>query len=293
MDYKEIYNAALERAAKLRVQNPFDTVGQMVEHIFPELQESKDEVIRKAIISCCIDNGHNYQFPGITAQDMLAWLEKQCEQKPYEQRKECEDCQFNYAGEYKGHCQMKKDEQKPTDNVEPKFKVGDWVVYDHRPYQVVELPKEGYINLGLRRNGKVEFAPSPYCRHWTFQDAKDGDVLAFNDDTIVIFKDLYNSSTFHSYCHIEDGIFGISKDDTPDWWAGNGFHPATKGQRDLLFEKMKEEGYEWDGEKKELKKIKPKKLDSDKVIEWIDEHVPTKFEDMANYVQQFKEDFRL
>lgn len=34
-------------------------------------------------------------------------------------------------------------------------------------------------------------------------------------------------------------------------------------------------------------------LDVDKVIEWIDEHVPTKFEDMANYVQQFKKDFGL
>jgi len=77
MNYEEKYKQALERAAKLRVQNPFDTVGQMVEHIFPELQESKDEVIRKAIISCCIDHGHNYQFPDITAQDMLAWLEKQ------------------------------------------------------------------------------------------------------------------------------------------------------------------------------------------------------------------------
>ena len=31
--------------------------------------------------------------------------------------------------------------------------------------------------------------------------------------------------------------------------------PATKGQRDLLFKKMKEEGYQWDAEKKELKKI--------------------------------------
>ena len=94
---------------------------------------------------------------------------------------------------------------------------------------------------------------------WTIDDAKDGDVLAFNNDTIVIFKDLYNSSTFHSYCHIEDGIFDISKDELPDWWEGKGFQPATKEQRDLLFQRMKEAGYEWDTEKKEPKKIvKPK-----------------------------------
>lgn len=36
-----------------------------------------------------------------------------------------------------------------------------------------------------------------------------------------------------------------------------------------------------------------KKLDPDKVIEWIDEHVPTKFEEMQNYVNQFKKDFGL
>ena len=36
------------------------------------------------------------------------------------------------------------------------------------------------------------------------------------------------------------------------------YNPATKEQRDFLFQKMKEEGYEWDPVKKELKKIKNK-----------------------------------
>ena len=90
---------------------------------------------------------------------------------------------------------------------------------------------------------------------WTIKDAKDGDVLYFSDDTIVLFKDLYNSSTFHSYCYIEDGVFDISKDEMPDWWEGEGFYPATKEQREMLFTKMREAGYEWDDEKKELKKI--------------------------------------
>ena len=45
------YDEAIERASKLRVQNPFDTVSQMMEHIFPELKESEDERIRKALIN--------------------------------------------------------------------------------------------------------------------------------------------------------------------------------------------------------------------------------------------------
>ena len=43
MDYEKEYKEALERASKLRVQNPFDTVSQMMEHIFPELKESENE----------------------------------------------------------------------------------------------------------------------------------------------------------------------------------------------------------------------------------------------------------
>ena len=43
--------------------------------------------------------------------------------------------------------------------------------------------------------------------------------------------------------------------------VGNGisyYSPATKEQCDLLFSKMKEAGYEWDDENKELKKIEQK-----------------------------------
>ena len=36
------------------------------------------------------------------------------------------------------------------------------------------------------------------------------------------------------------------------------FHPATKEQCDLLFSKMKEASFEWDAEKKELKKVEHK-----------------------------------
>ena len=42
------------------------------------------------------------------------------EQKPYGQRKECLDCQFNYAGECKGSCAMKRNEQKPANKKELK-----------------------------------------------------------------------------------------------------------------------------------------------------------------------------
>ena len=82
MNYKEKYEQALERASKLRVQNPFDTVGQMVEHIFPDLRESEDERIRKGLIKAVsrIFEGHKLFDTDVTREEALAWLEKQGEQ---------------------------------------------------------------------------------------------------------------------------------------------------------------------------------------------------------------------
>ena len=58
--------------------------------------------------------------------------------------------------------------------------------------------------------------------------------------------------------------------DSQKWFCGFGseahtldsringnIHPATKEQRDLLFKKMKEAGYQWDSDNKELHKIQP------------------------------------
>ena len=85
MNYEKKYKEALERASKLRVQNPFDTIGQMVEHIFPELKESGDERIRKSIIAIInnyVDNSNAFK------PEMLAWLEKQSDK--------IVDCQQNH-----------------------------------------------------------------------------------------------------------------------------------------------------------------------------------------------------
>lgn len=71
-NYKQRYKEALERASKLRVQNPFDTVGQMVEHIFPELKENEDERIRKQLCDFLRDNMLHQD-----AQYFISWLEKQ------------------------------------------------------------------------------------------------------------------------------------------------------------------------------------------------------------------------
>ena len=93
---------------------------------------------------------------------------------------------------------------------------------------------------------------------WSITDAKPGDVLA-NDHHILILKELdydwYTNGipySVHAYCGIKpNGNFELGKE---HWCFCGTLHmrPATSEERDLLFAKMKEAGYEWDEKKKEL-----------------------------------------
>jgi DNA repair ATPase RecN len=54
-------------------------------------------------------------------------------------------------------------------------------------------------------------------------------------------------------------------------YNGNIF-PATKEQRELLFSKMKEAGYEWDANHKQLKKIEQKPAwseEDEEILQWV------------------------
>lgn len=77
------YDEALERARKLNNGKDVDVGAGTTtcEYIFPELQESEDERIRKFICSI-IDNLEPKDFVGVKKMNVIAWLEKQKEQKP-------------------------------------------------------------------------------------------------------------------------------------------------------------------------------------------------------------------
>ena len=154
---------------------------------------------------------------------------------------------------------------KPSGKVEPKFKVGDWVVYyrndsSREVLQVYDI-RDGryYFTDNVHFSWSVKECDEK-SHLWTISDARDGDVIACENGRIGIFKCL-NDNLFSSYCFI----------DNEGWFCGDEgqvhmldtiicgeIYPATKEQRDLLFSKMNEAGYEWDAEKKELKKIEQK-----------------------------------
>lgn len=185
------------------------------------------------------------------AKDLLVWLEKQDKEKP----------QGKSALEA-----IKEEKVNNANKVEPKFKVGDWItLYRSNPFKILKIEEEinGVLNYLLLDQNGHDFYFYKSCidknaRLWTIQDAKNGDVLVHSsfmfDDFIFIHN---NTSILQAYCYYsnERNRFIIEDRGHHCPWNMQEVTPATKEQRDTLMKAMKESGYEWDAEKKELKKL--------------------------------------
>lgn len=205
-----------------------------LERIFPELIESEDERIRKDMIIWLkgfIGEASGVGYTEDEIKERIAYLEKQ-------------------------------GKKKPTD-VELRFKVGDWVVnkfgyvwhvdsFDKKNYQVSN--GKDLEDCYFKISDQDEF------HLWTIDDAKDGDVLAIGNEYFLFKGKIeHKSSVYISYCFLDSaGAFRVTNGvDCGEFFPienGIKVHPATKEQRNLLFRKMKEAGYEWDDIEK-LKRI--------------------------------------
>lgn len=152
----------------------------------------------------------------------------------------------------------KMSEQKPVNNPEPKFKVGDWVVQGRN---ILKIKCVGHTYYCFETVGGyvadmfVSEIDSLY-HLWTIQDAKDGDIIA-NGDMVLIFK-CFEEPSYRQHIIAYIGLDTCGNIQVTDeyWMLGiDGAKPATKKQRDFLLQKMKEAGYKWDAVKKELNKI--------------------------------------
>lgn len=240
MDHKVKYEQALERCKKEfnfnNLAYSHEEIRQKLERIFPELKESEDERVRKILIEQ-MERWHECALANNVVQDIkdsadaITWLEKH-------------------------------GERKSTDKVEPKFKVGDWIVANNdesRIFRVESIYKSfSTISNNFGNQCINNFILNEQYHLWTIQDAKDGDVLVTPNNNIFIFKGIRNHYQVFDYCGLYfDGLIvesscvnGIFSKELP-----NDYKIATKEQSDLLFQKMKEAGYEWDDEKNELRKI--------------------------------------
>ena len=151
----------------------------------------------------------------------------------------------------------KQVDKKKVDNVKSKFKIGDWVVYCNEDVDLITGIKDnGYL---INKSGYIPFTCQGNMRLWTIQDAKDGDVLATKKGNPFIYdKNRYNNGLAYYYAGLDVNKELILK--SPNNMLTHlgelrSVYPATKEQRDTLMKSMADAGYEWDAEKKELKKI--------------------------------------
>lgn len=146
--------------------------------------------------------------------------------------------------------------------VKPDFKVGDWVVKKDGNTFYGGNYAEQITLIEVDEKGKYIWLPSKtwvdadYIRLWTIADARDGDVLT-DGKLIVIFNKLEEPAyKQHIIAYVGLDLCGKLQITEDTWQLGvDKAMPATREQRDFLFQKMKEAGYEWT-DKKELRKIK-------------------------------------
>lgn len=95
------------------------------------------------------------------------------------------------------------------------------------------------------------------------QEFKDGDVLTsrFDNKVVFIFKkdELKQKDNRNGYyvCHTSDHIIDVATKDSP-FFCGfkNEVRLATENEKQFLFNKMKEQGLQWNAEEKRVEKIR-------------------------------------
>lgn len=212
------YDEAIERA-KILYGNG------ITEEIFSKLKEDDDERIRKNCIHFLELQKQHYTAI-FEIEECIDWLEKQG--------------------------------KKSTDENKPKFNVGDWIVFI-KSKSVYQIEKKENYEYTLRHilGGSLclSFSNEKLIREWTIQDAKDGDVLACNEE-ILLFKSSLEQERISLYYWYNRQTNNFHNKEVIDTLLTkrNKICPATKEQRDALIKAMNDAGYEWDAEKKELKR---------------------------------------
>ena len=264
-NYKQKYEQAFERAKDMYEQG---IMPERIEYIFPELKESEDERIRKELIMFLERCQDTYLIGNEKRDKWILWLEDKVEPKfkvgdtiintyykwdGNRRIREITDDKYIFDGG--SYINIKEqDEWILCLENKPKFKVGDWVVRNYTNHdkivnKVINVKQTDAETYGYKLDdGSFE----KEYRLWNIQDAENGDILALNDHILMIkwikFNNPINQSEIHCWCHLINGKFN-----TIEYQAAvDGLYPATKEQRDLLFQKMHEAGYIWDSNKKEL-----------------------------------------
>lgn len=83
------------------------------------------------------------------------------------------------------------------------------------------------------------------------EEFKEGDILhSINTNMVLIFKNYKKCSN-----HVFDSYFNNTNEPNSDWFVTR-FRHATEEEKQILFDKMKEQGLRWNAEEKRVEKIR-------------------------------------
>lgn len=271
MDYEKKYKEALDAVKKLQKANPSaDGIHNWVNDNFPELCESEDERIRKEF---CKDI---WTFiPNEKAHKYIAWLEKQGEQDNNEDSNILQRFSFySYKDEpnilylsglyVNEECRNKgigtkilevADEVAKSLNchaIRLKTKKDSNAERLYRIHGYNGLTIEASDEIWLEKQGGQKLADKVSLNF------KKGDILYEQKTMSILLVYERNGNwlmTFCDYWILKEKLHMEFPYEKYGFVQEMSLVPATKEQCDLLFQKMKEAGYEWNAEKKELKMI--------------------------------------
>ena len=189
----------------------------------------------------------------------------------------------------------------PEETITPRFKKGDWAVLDGHVYEILN-----YHYSNMFKDNIYDYIDDRYehgqarsslfddkASLWTVKDAKEGDFLVYVGPTksshgIFIKRNGMNTSM---YCGITtDGHFvidGAMNSDSDD------IRPATRMERETLFDRIEKEGYVWNEKKLMLSKasVVKKEVDIEELVKVYRDNSPFQG-DYSGYGEAFAHAYR-
>lgn len=154
----------------------------------------------------------------------------------------------------------KEEKANNSNKVKSKFNEGEWITNGQLTCKVLTVTGKSY-DLHLYNDDYCHFETDIQSidkdyHLWTIADAKDGDVLVASDGSIFIFAGVDVCACKYYVALTTDNYVKINKEAEGGYWeTSRAVHPATKEQRDILKKAMNDAGWQFDFERKELKKI--------------------------------------
>lgn len=233
-DYEKLYNDAVKKMLDIIRGDEHPVLPKEIGlHLFPELKEQlQNEMFqRMAIKAIRTEEGQNIiKQNGVNPEDVIVWLNQ---------------------------------EHAVTENKNKKlmYSVGDWLIkmatnYNYPAYPVLVTDiKDGYYIFDNNNDTKCEINNINTYKKWTLFDAKDGDILVYDncgDLNIFIYKCIKLHESFTDFTITYYCIYNVQSDTLEykqNTFTLNDIHkitPATVKQENMLHNKLFENYLKWD-----------------------------------------------